>query len=52
MCEHKNELKFAESAATKAVQTKKECQGEDFPDFVQYVEVLRRIKTKKLAQQT
>ena len=52
MCEHKNELQFAGRAAAKAVQTKKDCQGQDFPEFDKYMEVLRRISTKLEPLQT
>jgi hypothetical protein len=32
--------------ATKAVQTKKDCQGDDFPEFTKYVNVLQRNQMK------
>lgn len=51
MCEHKNQLQFAKRAAVKAVQTKKDCQGEDCPDFLKYLEVLNRIVMKLESQQ-
>ncbi|KAF2851701.1 SET domain-containing protein [Plenodomus tracheiphilus IPT5] len=50
VCELKDEFKFAKIAAVKAVQTKRDCQGEDFPEFPNYVDVLHRIE-QKLAMQ-
>lgn len=52
ICEHKDDLKMAEAAATKAVEVKKGCQGEDFPNFGRYTEVLERIKVKMSLQET
>jgi len=50
VCEFNNDLKMAALTAAKAVQVKKDCQGEDFPEYGKYVDVLRRIKSK-LSQQ-
>jgi soluble cytochrome b562 len=50
VCEFHGDMKMAALTATKAVQTKKECQGNDFPEFTKYVDVLQRIKAK-LGQQ-
>ncbi|KAI8943141.1 hypothetical protein NX059_001171 [Plenodomus lindquistii] len=50
VCELKNEFRFAKMAAIKAVETKRDCQGEDFPEFPKYVDVLRRIETKLVMQ--
>ncbi|KAH9866126.1 hypothetical protein J1614_008690 [Plenodomus biglobosus] len=51
VCELKQEFKYARLAAIKAVQTKKDCQGEDFPEFPKYADVLHRIETKLAMQQ-
>lgn len=51
---HANELahqlgpvKMAEVAAVKALQVKRDCQGEDFPTYEKYAEVVQRIRAKK-----
>ena len=50
VCEIHSDFKMAVLTATKAVQIKKDCQGDDFPEFGKYVDVLHRNQ-KKLAQQ-
>ncbi|KAL5119642.1 hypothetical protein ACEQ8H_002488 [Pleosporales sp. CAS-2024a] len=50
VCELKGEFKSGCMAADKAVQVKKDCQGEDYPDYDKYVEVLVRMRIK-LGQQ-
>ncbi|KAH7380297.1 hypothetical protein DE146DRAFT_749203 [Phaeosphaeria sp. MPI-PUGE-AT-0046c] len=46
VCEHNGDMKMAEVTATKALQVKKDCQGDDFPDFGKYEDVLKRIQNK------
>jgi hypothetical protein len=50
VCEFHGDFKMAALTATKAVQTKKDCQGDDFPEFSRYAHVLQRIMAK-LGQQ-
>jgi hypothetical protein len=50
VCEFKGDFKMAVLTATKACQVKKDCQGEDFPGFAKYVQVLQRNQLK-LGQQ-
>jgi len=42
VCQMKGDFKSAVEAAKRAVKTKKDCQGEDFPDYEKYVVVLQR----------
>lgn len=46
VCELKGDLKMAEVTAAKAVEVKQDCQGDDFPEFGKYEEVLKRIRVK------
>jgi hypothetical protein len=46
ICEFKGDYRMAGLTATKAVQVKKDCQGDDFPEYARYVEVLRRVRAK------
>jgi hypothetical protein len=46
VCEYNNDLRMAAVTAGKAVEIKKDCQGEDFPEYTKYVAVLERIETK------
>jgi hypothetical protein len=39
---------MAEVAATKAMEVKKDCQGDDFPNYVRFADVLSRLRAKKL----
>jgi hypothetical protein len=50
VCEFHGDFKMAVFTATKAVQTKKDCQGDDFPEFAKYMNVLQRNQMK-LGQQ-
>lgn len=43
VCEVNDDLKNAEAAAVRAVEVKRDCQGDDYPDFDKYVEVLHRV---------
>jgi hypothetical protein len=40
---------MAEVTAVKALQVKRDCQGEDFPEYKKFVEVLHCIEVKKTA---
>jgi hypothetical protein len=42
VCEIKGDFKSAVDAAKRAVEIKKDCQGEDFTDYEKYVVVLQR----------
>lgn len=44
ICEVMDDLKMAEVAAVKAVQVKKDAQGDDFPDYKKYADVLDRVR--------
>lgn len=46
-CELKGDLRMAALTAAKAVKVKRDCQGEDFPDYEKFVGVLRRILKKR-----
>lgn len=46
VCELNNDLKMAEVTAAKAVEVKKDCQGDDFPELDKYEGVLKRIQMK------
>jgi hypothetical protein len=44
VCEVRGDGKMAAVTAAKAVQIKRECQGEDFPEYARYEGVLRRMR--------
>lgn len=44
ICEATKDFNMAEKAAAKAVQVKKDAQGEDFPDYKKYADVLERVR--------
>jgi hypothetical protein len=46
VCEVTGDRKMAVLAAGKAVQVKRECQGEDFPEYKRYEGVLKRMRGK------
>jgi hypothetical protein len=49
ICEFRGDIKMAELVAARAVETKKNCQGADFPNYARYAEVLSRIRSKMLS---
>ncbi|KAH8722595.1 hypothetical protein GQ44DRAFT_828902 [Phaeosphaeriaceae sp. PMI808] len=51
LCEFAGDFSMAMMSATKAVGIKKNCQGEDFPDYHQYVMIMDRIRTKGAQKQ-
>ncbi|KAL1798116.1 hypothetical protein ACET3X_002153 [Alternaria dauci] len=50
VCEMEGDLRMAEVAAIKALEVKRDCQGEDFPNYGKYADVVRRIKAKVALQ--
>jgi len=52
ICEIAHDWKNGVECAANAVRVKRECHGEDFPDYKKYEDVLRRIYMRSKAVQS
>ncbi|RYN26183.1 hypothetical protein AA0115_g7247 [Alternaria tenuissima] len=50
ICEIKGDMHMADVAATKALEVKRDCQGEDFPNYGRDADVVHRVKAKAALQ--
>lgn len=50
VCEIKGDMHMADVVATKALEVKRDCQGEDIPNYGRYADVVHRFKAKAALQ--